>query len=66
MISELVADIIEENDFTEFEELVWYAGANYTPLLGLIIERNYFFAKYYDSRRCNPQRNQTKIGEQYD
>lgn len=43
MISKSVADIIEENDFTEFEELVWYAGANYTPLLGLIIERNYFF-----------------------
>ena len=55
-----VVDIIEQNDFTEFEELVWYARANHTPLLGLIIERTYFFAKYLDSRRCNPQRNNTK------
>lgn len=55
-----VVDIIEQNDFTEFEELVWYARANHTPLLGLIIERTYFFAKYLDSRRCNPMRNQDK------
>ena len=61
-----VVDIIEQNDFTEFEELVWYARANHTPLLGLIIERTYFFAKYLDSRRCNPQRNQTKKGSQID
>ena len=61
-----VVEIIEENDFTEFEELVWYARANHTPLLGLIIERTYFFAKYLDSRRCNPQRNQTKKGEKDD
>ncbi len=51
-----VVDIIEENDFTEFEELVWYARANNTNLLGLIIERTYFFAKYLDSRRYNPNR----------
>ena len=38
-----VVDIIEENDFTEFEELVWYARANNINLLGLIIERTYFF-----------------------
>ena len=42
-----VVDIIEENDFTEFEELVWYARANNINLLGLIIERTYFFAKYF-------------------
>lgn len=53
---------MNSDDFTEFEELVWYARANHTPLLGLIIERTYFFAKYLDSRRCNPQRNQTKKG----
>ena len=53
-----VVDIIEENDFTEFEELVWYARANNTNLLGLIIERTYFFAKYLDSRRHNPNRYQ--------
>ncbi|EMC03633.1 replication protein [Streptococcus mutans] len=52
-----VVDIIEQNDFTEFEELVWFARTNHTPLLGLIIERTYFFAKYLDSRRCNSQRN---------
>ncbi|HHT7774695.1 TPA: replication protein [Streptococcus suis] len=51
-----VVDIIEENDFTEFEELVWYARLNNTALLGLIIERTYFFAKYLDSRRHNPNR----------
>lgn len=53
-----VVDIIEENDFTEFEELVWYARANNSNLLILIIERTYFFAKYLDSRRYNPNRYQ--------
>ena len=51
-----VIDNIEENDFTEFEELVWYARDNNTALLGLIIERTYFFARYLDSRRHNPKR----------
>ena len=51
-----VIDTIEENDFTEFEELVWYARDNSTALLGLIIERTYFFARYLDSRRHNPKR----------
>ncbi|MGQ5521372.1 replication protein [Enterococcus gallinarum] len=46
-------DVIERNNFTEFEELVWYARANNGNLLGLIIERAYFFAKYLDSRRYN-------------
>ena len=49
-----VIDIIEQNDLTEFEELVWYARDNNTALLGLIIERTYFFARYLDSRRHNP------------
>ncbi|MFS1663232.1 replication protein [Streptococcus danieliae] len=53
-----VVDIIEEKDFTEFEELVWYARANNTNLLELIIKRTYFFAKYLDSRRFNPNRHQ--------
>lgn len=61
-----VVDIIEENDFTEFEELVWYARANNTNLLGLIIERTYFFAKYLDSRRHNPNRLQTANVEEKD
>lgn len=37
-----VIDTIEQNDITEFEELVWYARDNDTALLGLIIERTYF------------------------
>lgn len=57
-----VGMLIEQNDFIEFEELVWYARANHTPFLGLIIERTYFFAKYLDSRRCNPQRKQITKG----
>lgn len=62
-----VIDIIEENDFTEFEELVWYARDNNTSLLGLIIERTYFFARYLDSRRHNPKRlqNQEEESETY-
>ena len=55
-----VVDIIEENDFIEFEELVWYARANNTNLLELIIERTYFFARYLDSRRYNLKRYQRK------
>lgn len=49
-------DTIEQNDFTEFEELVWFARDNDTALLGLIIERTYFFAKYLDSRRYSAKR----------
>lgn len=46
-----VIDIIEENNFMEFEDLVRYARENNYLLLGLIVERTYFFAKYLDSRR---------------
>lgn len=46
-----VIDIIEENNFMEFEDLVRYARKNNYLLLGLIVERTYFFAKYLDSRR---------------
>lgn len=46
-----VIDVIEENNFTEFEDLVRYARENNYLLLGLIVERTYFFAKYLDSRR---------------
>ena len=57
-------DTIEQNDITEFEELVWYARDNDTALLGLIIERTYFFSRYLDSRRHNPKRLQKAIKEQ--
>lgn len=46
-----VIDIIEENNFMEFEDLVRYARENNYLLLGLIVERTYFFAKYLDSHR---------------
>lgn len=52
---EAVIDVITENDFTEFEDLVQYARFNDNSLLGLIIERTYFFTKFLDSRRHNPQ-----------
>ncbi len=37
-----VIDVIEENNFTEFEDLVRYARENNYLLLGLIVERTYF------------------------
>ena len=51
-----VIDVIEENNFTEFEDLVRYARENNYLLLGLIVERTYFFAKYLDSRRYSPNK----------
>lgn len=63
-----VIDIIEKNNFTEFEALVRYARKNNYLLLGLIIERTYFFAKYLDSRRHNPnkQLKKEKEGDKYE
>ncbi|MFT8927804.1 MAG: replication protein [Sporolactobacillus sp.] len=49
-----VIDIIEVNNFTEFEDLVKYARANNYLLLSLIVDRTYFFVKLLDSRRYNP------------
>lgn len=54
---ETVIDVITDNDFTEFEDLVHHARHKDTSLLGLIIERTYFFTKFLDSRRHNPQNN---------
>lgn len=56
-----VVDIITQKDFTEFEELVLYARNNQKQLLTFIVNRTYFFAKYLDSRRCNPLRNKVKV-----
>lgn len=61
-----VIDIIEENNFTEFEDLVRYARKNNYLLLGLIIEQTYFFAKYLDSRRHNPNKQLKKEGDKYE
>jgi len=49
-----VIDIIDEKDFTEFEDLVRYARKNHSLLLSLIIDKTYFFSKFLDSRRYNP------------
>ena len=47
----MVIDIIEERNFTEFNNLVRYARTENPLLLDLIIDKTYFFAKYLDSRR---------------
>ncbi|RMI77112.1 replication protein [Streptococcus iniae] len=49
-----VIDIIETNDFTEFEDLVRYARNNHSLLLSLVFDKTYFFSKFLDSRRYNP------------
>lgn len=54
---ETVIDAITDNDLTEFEDLVHFARHNDTMLLGLIFKRTYFFTKFLDSRRHNPQNN---------
>lgn len=60
---ETVIDIITDNDFTEFEDLVHFARYNDTSLLGLIIERTCFFTKFLDSRRHNPQNSKKSPSE---
>lgn len=61
-----VIDIIEENNFIEFEDLVRYARDNNSVLLVLIVERTYFFAKYLDSRRHNPTKKNVKKEDNLD
>lgn len=56
-----VIDLIESNDLTEFEELVYFAHANNYLLLSLIIDKTYFFPKFLDSRRHNLNRNHPKL-----
>lgn len=51
-----VIDLIENNDITEFEDLVYFARINNYLLLSLVIDKTYFFAKFLDSRRFNPRR----------
>lgn len=46
-----IIDIIQENDFVEFEELVMYARNNNHMMLQLIVDKTYFFTKLLDSRR---------------
>lgn len=47
----LIIDIIEEYNFTEFNNLVRYARKENLMLLDLIMNKTYFFAKYLDSKR---------------
>ena len=51
-----VIDLIENNDITEFEDLVYFSRTNNYLLLSLVIDKTYFFAKFLDSRRFNPKR----------
>lgn len=51
-----VIDLIENNDITELEDLVYFARENNYLLLNLVIDKTYFFAKFLDSRRFNPKR----------
>ncbi|WP_080145573.1 replication protein [Marinilactibacillus piezotolerans] len=52
-----IIDMIEENEFVEFKDLVTYARTNNTILLALVMNKTYFFAKYLDSRRYKSERN---------
>ena len=52
----MVIDVIEEYNFTEFNALVIYARKENKQLLGLIMDKTYFFAKYLDSRRHDKSR----------
>lgn len=56
-----VIDVIEENNFMEFEELVMYARKNNYLLLELIVDKTYFFSKLLDSRRYGSERINQKI-----
>lgn len=56
-----VIDVIEENDFVEFEELVMYARNNNYLLLELIVDKTYFFSRLLDSRRYSSERLTRKI-----
>lgn len=55
-----VIDIIEEHNFTEFNNLVRYARVENLSLLNLIIDKTYFFAKYLDSRRHSSHRKESE------
>jgi plasmid replication protein len=58
-----VIDIIEERNFTEFNNLVRYARVENPSLLNLIIGKTFFFAKYLDSRRHSSSRKESENDE---
>lgn len=55
-----VIDIIEEQDFINFDSLVSYARKNNSLLLSLIVDKTYFFARLLDSRKFRKERNSTR------
>lgn len=57
-----IIDLIEENDFTEFQDFVSFARQNNPLLLSLIMNKTYFFAKLLDSRRYKSERNRHNKG----
>lgn len=57
-----IIDLIEENDFTEFQYLVTYARQHNIILLSLIMNKTYFFAKFLDSRRYTSKINRHSKG----
>ncbi|MBO0482215.1 replication protein [Candidatus Enterococcus courvalinii] len=61
-----VIDVIEDQNITEFEELVYYARDNNYTLLSLIVQHTFFFSKYLDSRRHNPKRKKQQDEETND
>ena len=48
-------DMIEDENFTEFSDLIEYARENDYKLLELIVSKTFFFSKYLDSRRFRPK-----------
>lgn len=54
VISDII-DIIEEQNFKEFKDLVKYMKNTSNTLLNIVADKTYFFSKYLDSRRytCN-------------
>ena len=51
-----VIDLINDYNFTEFQDLVIYARHNDPRLLTLIMNRTYFFTKFIESKRYRASR----------
>lgn len=51
-----VIDLINDYNFTEFQDLVIYARHNDPRLLTLIMNRTYFFTKFIESKRYRESR----------
>ena len=58
-----IIDVIDKNNFTEFNHLVKYAREENPTLLRLIVDKTYFFAKYLDSRRYSTDKSKITSSE---